>query len=136
MVNQGTLAPEVRKDAIAALKTLVEYGKTKKVFVTVENRGPAPWDVTLEAIKAAGAYANPDIGNFPNEEARHTALRLMYPMTSGSSHCHYAPERWNFADAIQVSKEVGYKGLYTIEHGGPDPYTAVQTVIDELLKDI
>ena len=178
MVNQGTLALEVRQDAINTLRTIVEYGKTKKVFVTMENRGgggggrgragapgtPAPagaqppaaptpfaatgpggpggrgpgatWDVVVEVIKAAGAYANPDIGNFPDEEARHAALRVMYLMTSGSSHCHYAPERWNFADAINISKEVGYKGLYSIEHSGPDPYAAVQAVVEELLRDI
>ena len=39
MVNQGTLAPEIRKEAIATLKVIGDYGKTKKVFVTMENRG-------------------------------------------------------------------------------------------------
>ena len=32
-----------------------------------------------------------------------------------------------------------YKGLYSIEAGannGPDPYAAVQSILDELLKDI
>ena len=34
---------------------------------------------------------------------------------------------------------MGDKGLYAIEavrSNGPDPYTAVQTILDELLKDI
>jgi len=63
----------------------------------------------------------------------------MYPLTSGSSHCHYNPERYNEANAIKIAKEVGYKGLYSIEasaNNGPDPYAAVQTILDELLKDI
>jgi hypothetical protein len=158
MVNQGTLAPEVRPGAIDALKKVNAYGKTKKVFVTMENRGggqggragagdaavpPRPaspsWDVVVEVIRAAGIWANPDVGNFPDETARAAGLRAMYPLSSGSSHCHYNPERYNEADAIKISKEVGYKGLYSIEasaNNGPDPYVAVRTILDELLRDI
>jgi hypothetical protein len=163
MINQGSLAPEVRKDAIATLKTMVEYGKTKKVFVTIEPRGggappaagaapagtPAeaaaprppgvPWQVLVEVLKAAGAWANPDVGNFPDEESRHAGLRVMYPMSSGNSHVKISPGRYDTAAAIQISKEVGYKGLFAIESGraiDPDPYVAVQKILDELLKDL
>jgi sugar phosphate isomerase/epimerase len=162
MVNQGTLAPEVRQAAIDTLKAMDAYGKTRKVFVTMENRGgggrrppqpgateapsnrpPAPppptWEVVLEVIKASGIHANPDIGNFPDEAARAAGLRAMYPLSSGSSHAHYAPDRYSEADAVKISKEVGYTGLFSIETGrnnGPDPYAAVQSVVDELLKDL
>jgi sugar phosphate isomerase/epimerase len=162
MVNQGTLAPEVRQAAIDTLKAMDAYGKTRKVFVTMENRGgggrrppqpgataapsnrpPAPpqptWEVVVEVIKASGIHANPDIGNFPDETARAAGLRAMYPLSSGSSHAHYAPDRYSEADAVKISKEVGYKGLFSIETGrnnGPDPYAAVQSVVDELLKDL
>jgi hypothetical protein len=162
MVNQGTLAPDVRQAAIDTLKAINAYGKTKKVFVTMENRGagggrgaaaapaatdpaapprpPSPsWEVVVEVIKAAGIWANPDVGNFPDEQARAAGLRAMYPLSSGSSHCHYNPERYNEAAAIQISREVGYKGLYSIEasaNNGPDPYVAVETILGELLRDI
>jgi hypothetical protein len=175
MVNQGTLAPEVRQAAIDTLKTINAYAKSKKVFITMENRGfggggpgrggatgtsatstnappptaersaapprpsPASWEVVVEVIKASGISANPDIGNFPNEEARAAGLRILYPLSSGSSHCHYNPERYSEAAAIQISKEVGYKGLYSIEasaNNGPDPYVAVQTILDEIVKDL
>jgi hypothetical protein len=167
MVNQGTLSPDVRQSAIETLKTINSYAKAKKVFVTMENRGggggrgargaadtpaaspttpaapprpPQPgWEVVVEVIKASGIWANPDIGNFPDEEARATGLRVMYPLSSGSSHCHYNPERYSEASAIRISKEVGYKGLYSIEAGannGSDPYIGVQTILDELLRDI
>jgi sugar phosphate isomerase/epimerase len=145
MLNQGTLAPEVRQNAIAALKTMAEYGKKKKVFITLESRGRSvtptnpSWEVVVEVIKAASIHANPDTGNFPDEAARHAGLRAMYPLSCGSSHAHYDPERYSEADAIAISKELGYKGLYSIEAtavNGPDPYVAVQTIIDELLKDI
>lgn len=150
MVNQGTLAPEVRETAIATLKTIVDYGKSRNVFVTMENRGngsrtspPTPpyptWEVVVEVIKASGAYANPDTGNFPDEASRAAGLRAMYPLSSGSSHAHYAPDRFDEAAAIKISKEVGYKGLISVEasrNNGPDPYASVQTVVDELVKDV
>ncbi len=144
MINQGTLAPEVRETAIATLKTIVDYGKSRKVFVTMENRGDGgpphqPWEVVVEVIKASGAYANPDTGNFKDEASRAAGLRAMYPLSSGSSHAHYAPERFDEAAAIRISKEVGYKGLISVEAGrnnGADPYAAVQTVLDELVKDV
>ncbi len=145
MLNHGTLAPEVRQNAIAALKTIGDYGNKRKVCVTLESRGHAvsatnaSWEVIVEVIKAAGIHANPDTGNFPDEEARHAGLRAMYPLSCGSSHAHYDPQRYSEADAIAISKELGYKGLYSIEAtpvNGPDPYVAVQTIIDELVKDI
>jgi hypothetical protein len=164
MINQGTLDPDVRPAAIETLKTINEYAKSKKVFVTMENRGfggpaaaagaapsapvpvpvvppirYAPWQACVEVIKAAGIWANPDTGNFADEENRAAGLRAMYPLSSGSSHAHYYPARFNEANALKISKEVVYKGLISIEASpvnGPDPYTRIQTVLDELLKDI
>jgi sugar phosphate isomerase/epimerase len=134
MVNQGTLDEDVREDAIKALKAMADYGRSRQVAVTLETRGGTlGWEVLVDAIKRAGAYANPDTGNFPTEEARHAGLRAMYPLASGSSHVHYAPERWSLPDAIKISKEVGYNGIYAIEGSGPDPYATTQTIIDALL---
>ena len=144
MVNQGTLAPEVRQTAIETLKTMNAYAKAKDVFVTMEPRWRAdarnvPWDVFVEVIKASGIWANPDCGNFPDTESRNTALPIMYGMTAGSSHVKNIPEKFNTADAIKISKEAGYKGIYTIEaraSNGPDPYAAVQTILEILLASI
>ncbi len=139
-VNQGTLNPDVRPEAIKALKAMTDYGKSKKpvVHVTLETRGGAlTWQDLVAVIQAAGAWTNPDCGNFPNEEARHAGLRVMYPMSSGSSHVHYAPDRWSLPDAIAISKEVGYKGIFAIEAGGRnggDPYEPTQTILDALMK--
>ena len=49
------------------------------------------------------------------------------------------PDRFDEAAAIKISKEVGYKGLISVEasrNNGPDPYASVQTVVDELVKDV
>ena len=39
-------------------------------------------------------------------------------MTAGSSHVKHIPEKFSTADAIKISKEAGYKGIYTIEERG------------------
>jgi hypothetical protein len=145
MVNQGTLATEVREAAVATLKEIAEYGRTRKIFVTMENRGHGPtptnpsWEIVVKVIKEAGIYANPDTGNFLDEASRAAGLREMYPLSSGSSHVHYDPERYSEANAIGIAKQVGYKGLYSIEAtaaNGPDPYIAAQIIVDELVKDL
>ena len=146
MINQGSLAPEVRSSAITALKSIGEYGKSRRVKVTMENRGTggpnavtAGWEVVVEVIKAAGIYANPDTGNFHDEQGRADGLRVLYPLSSGSSHVHYDPERFSEANALKVSKDVGYSGLYSLEvtkKNGSDPYAAVKVVLNEVLKDI
>ena len=148
MVNQGTLSPEVRPFAIEALQTINRYAKAKNVFITVENkedghasRTPrAHWDVDVEVIKEAGVWSNPDVGNFPNNEARAAGLRALYPLSSGSSHCHYNPAKYSEADALKIAREAAYQGLFSIEaeasDNGPDPYVSVQTILDEILRDM
>ena len=100
-------------------------------------RPPSPtWEVVVEVLKAAGGYANCDIGNFPDEDSRHAGERVMFKMSAGGAHCHYAPERWDFDAAMAIPPELGYKGTFSIEHSGPEPYAAVQTVLDAILKNI
>ncbi len=131
MVNQSTLASEVRQTAIEALTTMNAYAKTKHVFVTMEPRWRAdavnvPWDVFVEVLKASGTSANPDIGNFPDKESRAAALPIMYRMTAGSSHVKNIPDKFDAAVGIRISKEAGYKGIFTIEErgtNGPDPWS-------------
>jgi sugar phosphate isomerase/epimerase len=144
MLNQGALAPEVRQSAIEMLKTMNSYAKSKNVSITMEPRWRAdaknvPWDVFVDVVKAGGIFANPDIGNFPDKESRDAALPILYRMTSGSSHVKLIPEKFDTADGIKISKAAGYTGMYTIEaraNNGPDPYAAVQTILDILLANI
>ena len=60
-------------------------------------------------------------------------------MTAGSSHVKHIPERFDTVEAIRISKQAGYQGIYTIEaraSNGPDPYEAVQTIVNILLANI
>jgi hypothetical protein len=144
MVSQGTLATDLRPAAIETLKTMNAYAKSKNVFVTMEPRWRAdaanvPWEVFVEVLKASGTSANPDCGNFPDKASRDAALPILYRMTAGSSHVKHIPQKFDTADAMKISKEAGYKGIYTIEErgfNGPDPYAAVQTVVDFLLANL
>ena len=88
-------------------------------------------------MKATGIWANPDISSFPDNESREAGLRVMYAM-AGSSHFKYMPELFSSARAIQISKEAGYKGLFSIE-AEPltgEPYPFVETILGELLRDL
>jgi xylose isomerase-like TIM barrel protein len=155
MVNQG--APnEVNKPlAIAALKAMSDYGKSKKIMVAMENRGggggrqgatpplpppnPAAWVLLVEIMKGAGAYANCDLGNFPDQVTQHAGIRGMFPLTDGNCHVKLNPARYDLAAALALVKQLGYTGLYSIEAGGAaggDPHQNVQAIYDVLLPNI
>jgi hypothetical protein len=144
MVSQATLSPEVRQTAIKTLSTISAYAKTRNVSITMEPRWRAdaqnvPWDLLVDVAKASGAYINPDCGNFPDKESRAAALPIMYRMTAGSSHVKHFPEKFSTEDAIRISKDAGFKGIYTIEergYNGSEPFAALQTVLDVLLANI
>ncbi len=136
MVNQGTAPLEDTAAAIEGLKELSAYGKAKKVAVIMENRGRTPPETLEKVMRASGTLANPDIGNFPDEETRARGLRLLYPLSVTVSHVKINPARFDFGNAIRISKEMGFKGVYSLETGGPDPHAAVRSLLDELLKNM
>jgi sugar phosphate isomerase/epimerase len=160
MINQGALTQENKQVAIAALKTIGAYGKAKRIMVGVENRSaprsaargtpaappttpaaPAPIDYGLlvEVIKGAGVYANCDLGNFTDQESQHAGIRAMFPITDGNCHVKLNPVRYDLPKALALTKELGYKGLYSIEAGatmGPDPYENTKKILDVILANI
>jgi sugar phosphate isomerase/epimerase len=153
MINQGSLAPAVRETAIDTLKKINAYARSRNVWVTIENRddppgeggrapagaAPANWHDEYELIKATGIWANPDPGGFPDNHARWEGLRALYPLSSGSSHLQYNPERWEESQVFRIAKQAGYKGLFSIEAvpevNGRDPYKAVQSILDVYLRE-
>jgi hypothetical protein len=100
---------------------------------------PATWQVVVEVIKAAGIAATPNTANFRNDEERAAGLRALYPLSSGTTHCHDEPDRYNLSNAIKFAKDAGYKGLYSIGSGSTkaaDPYAATKMILDEVVKAI
>jgi hypothetical protein len=136
MINQGAPTQENKALGIAALKPMVEYGKSKNIIVSVETRGsgggrrpdpgtppPPPTSgkeanmLLAEIIKGANAYSNVDLGGARalNQEELHLCLKTMFPMTANSLHTR-VNTAWDLATAMKyLEGELGYKGLYTIE---------------------
>lgn len=155
MVNQGHPTPETKDAAIATLKIMGDYGKSRGVKVSMEPRGgggrgrgqlgpspdipppPPPYILLTEIIKASGTYANVDIGNFGDQDVQHAGMRAMFPYTVGNTHVKLNPARYDLPAALALAKELGYKGLYSIEAVGQgDPYENVQRIYDALLANI
>ncbi len=138
MINQGALTQENKATAIDALQRMTAYGKSKNIMVGAEPRGD-DYKLLTEVLKAGGAYSNPDIGNFQGDQAlQHEAMRAMFPFTSGNCHIKALnPPKYDLAAAVKLTKELGYKGLYSIENEQQgDPYKNVQDVIDVTLANM
>jgi hypothetical protein len=136
MINQGAPTQENKAVGIAALKPMVEYGRSKNIIVSVETRGsgggrrpdpgtppPPPTSgkeanmLLAEIIKGANAYSNVDLGGARalNQEELHFCLKEMFPMTANSLHTR-VNTAWDLATAMKyLERDLGYKGLYTIE---------------------
>jgi sugar phosphate isomerase/epimerase len=124
---------------IDSYKTLVSHGRAKDIRVIVENHGTASKhpEELVQILKASGAGALPDFGNFPDEETRERGLRLMFPLAVTVCHAKLNPARFDFARCVEMSKAANYQGVYSIEAGGRgDPYEAVQQVVDALLQNL
>lgn len=135
--DPGTVNLDDPSVTIASYKTLVSYGKSKGVGIIVENHGGISQhpEVLVKILRASGAGALPDIGNFPNDETRERGLRLIFPLASSICHAKTMRGTMTIAQCVQLSKELGFKGVYSIEAGGRgDLYQAVQQVLEELEK--
>lgn len=135
MVNQGRAWGDDLTPIIDALKTLRDYGESKNVAIIMEERGPRiPIETLVKVIQESGIHANPDMGNWKDEESMERGLRLMYPLALTVSHVKWNPDRFSLATAVGISKEMGFKGTYSIESGGPEPYALLQTIVDRLME--
>ena len=88
-------------------------------------------------IKASGIYANPDFGNFPDKETCDRGLRELFPLADGLCHVKLNRAKFDLGMCMQISREAGFKGFYSIEtetNNGSDPYRAVQDVLDALIQ--
>jgi sugar phosphate isomerase/epimerase len=165
MINQGQPTQENKEIAIAALKAMGDYGKSKNIKVAMENRGggggrqsaaapvnpappappanptpaaPAAWVLHVESSKARN-LGELRSRRFPDQETQQAGIRGMFPLTDGNCHVKLNPARYDLPAALAVVKQLGYTGLYSIEAGGgagTDPHHAVQNIYDVLLPNI
>jgi sugar phosphate isomerase/epimerase len=129
MINQqqAQLTKETRDGAVAAMKAMADYGKTKNVKVSFETRGVGtpeyvqaigmkPWEFGLTVFRDAGANSNVDIGNVGamNQQELHDCIKAWFPYSSGNMHIKSSPF-WDIGQAVKFTEGLGYKGLYSIE---------------------
>ena len=94
------------------------------------------WELLAEIIKAAGAYSNVDVGGAgaPNQQELHDCIRTMFPFTAGSMHTR-VNQNWDLATCIRfMEKELGWKGLYTIETG--QGHTGTKEIYDVVMATL
>jgi len=147
MINQqqAQLTKETREGAVAAMKAMADYGRTKNVKVSVETRGAGtpeyvqgigmkPWEFMLGVIKDAGANSNVDIGNVAamNQQELHDCIKAWFPYSSGNMHIKSSPF-WDIGQAVKFTESLGYKGLYSIE---VSRHEAVRIVYNTILTNL
>ena len=148
MINQqqNQLTKETREGAVAAMKAMADYGRTKNVKVSVETRGAGtpeyvqqiggvkPWEFMIGIIKDAGANSNVDIGNVGamNQQELHDCIKAWLPYSSGNMHIKSSPF-WDIGQAVKFTESQGYKGLYSIE---VSRHEAIRIVYNTILANL
>ena len=142
-INSVDLSP-----TIDSYRKLSAHGASKGVAVIVENHGGVGSEHPEELVRIFKEVASksfgalPDFGNFPNQETRERGLELLFPYASTVCHAKTPPRGDNTGEAqfvsscVQISKQAGFRGVYSIEYGGPDPYGGVQHIIELLLQNL
>lgn len=134
---------------IAAYKELGDYGKSKGVKVLIENHGNVAGKAEniVAIIKGAGPQwvgSVPDFGNWA-EADRYRGLEAVFPYASTVCHARYETPAgaemngklitFDFGRCMKISKNAGFKGVYSAEFAGAgDPYAGTQKIVDELVK--
>ncbi len=142
-INSADLSPTV-----ASYRKLSDYGASKGVAVIVENHGGVGSEHPEELVRifreVGGDFfgALPDFGNFPNQETRERGLQLLFPYARTVCHAKASRRREQMDDAqfvsrcVAIAQQAGFRGVYSIEYGGPDPYGGVQHIIDLLMQSV
>ena len=123
---------------IESYRQLGSYARGKGISLVVENHGDiARHPETLVTIlKGAGIGSLPDLGNWPDEATRQRGLRLLFPLAGHVSHAQMR-DGMDFAATVQIAKEAGFSGVFSIEAGDRrDPFVGVQAIIDALLHHL
>ena len=145
--DPGAFDPGNLSITIDSYRRLATYGRSKNVAVLIPNQGdaasahPEALAQILRAVSGPFVGAVPDFSHFPDAETRLRGLPMLFPFAR--TVCHASSLKvdangnetgFDFQKCVQISKDAGYPGLYSVEYEGDDPYIGVQTVINELLR--
>ena len=146
--DPGKMKADDLTPTIDSYKQLAAYGKAKGIDVIIENHGGVGSEHPEELVKLFQGVgkdfkgALPDFANFPDEPTRERGLKLLVPYARVLCHAKGLEfdaqgneTKFNFSRCMEISKQAGFKGIYSIEFEGPgDPYVGVQKTLDELLR--
>lgn len=148
--DPGKMNPQNLEPTASSYRELAAYGNSRGVYVIVENHGGVGSEHPEELVKLFKDVDNdffgalPDFGNFPDEPTRERGLALLFPFASVVCHAKGLEigadgneTGFDFPRCVEISKQAGFKGIYSIEYEGPgDPYTGVGKVLAELVKSL
>lgn len=146
--DPGKMDPNNLEPTIQSYKSLALYGQLKGVHVTIENHGGVGSERPQELVRLFQAVGSrffgalPDFANFPDETIREQGLKALFPYARILCHAKGLEfdadgneTKFDFKKCIEIAKEVGFKGYYSVEfEGSGEPYAGVQKVIDQLLR--
>lgn len=96
-----------------------------------------PFTIPSSGLTGGADYRINGIGTNVPQATRERGLKLMFPLAVTVCHAKLNPGRFDFVRCVQISKEAGYQGVYSIEAGGKgDPYYAVRQVVDALIENL
>ncbi len=146
--DPGKFNPQNPAPAIESYRQLVAYGRPRGVFILIENHagiGYSDPEKLVKLIKSVGSpylRSLPDFGNFLDEPTRMRGLRLLFPLAISVCHAKGLAfdaqgheTQFDFGECVAISRQLGFKGIYSVEFEGPgDPYAGVENVVNELVK--
>lgn len=146
--DPGKMNPDNLAPTIESYKQLAAYGRSKGIFVIIENHGGVGSEHPSQLVRlfkgVGGNYigALPDFGNFPDETTRLRGLKMLFPYAPTVCHAKGidfnaagSETSFDFPRCVAVSKSAHFKGVYSIEYeGSGNAYDGVQKVINELVE--
>lgn len=146
--DPGKMNPQSLAPTVQSYKELAAYGKSRGVYVVIENHGGVGSEHPEELVKLFQEVNNsffgalPDFANFPDAATAERGLTLLFPHARVVCHAKGLEfdadgheTKYDFPRCMEIAKKAGFKGIYSIEYEGPgDPYEGVQKTLDEVLR--
>jgi hypothetical protein len=147
--GRGRGAPPVAAAELPPAPTWVIDDATRAAWLQA-NPGPPPslplvrpaaWMLLAEHIKAVPeASVTPDVGGMgaANQDEMNAGLRGLLPYNSGEIHINWRDNpQWDLAATIRFTRELGHRGIYTLEvAGAPDPYAVTLGLAEVVVANI
>jgi sugar phosphate isomerase/epimerase len=138
--------------AVAGLKALAEYGKSKNIVINLENDEPGPED-PARVVKVIEAAATPYLRALPDfcnsmlihndQDYNARSLADLFPHAYNISHVKDVefsdgkPYRVDLDRIFAIAKKAHYRGYFSMEsESAGDPYDSTNSLIAAALRNL